>query len=140
MSLSAKGLVFDVSSGEDFYGPDRGYHIFAGRNAQRALALVSLKMEEVENTDISDLDETSINTLNDWIKKYHSKYVHVGYLNDEPMKVSEEREGDNSPDLPNDERQDIINKQKNDDSNDACKEKNKAKYSEKILDTKNAEV
>mmetsp|Transcript_13425 Transcript_13425/g.15740 ORF Transcript_13425/g.15740 Transcript_13425/m.15740 type:complete len:245 (+) Transcript_13425:446-1180(+) len=88
--LSARGLVFDVTLGVDFYGPDRGYHIFAGRNAQRALALVSLKIEDVENTSLEDVDSTGQGTLDDWIDKYHSKYIHIGYLKEENGKKEED--------------------------------------------------
>lgn len=102
MRVPARSLVFDVSSGEDFYGPDRAYHIFAGRNCQRALALVKVKQEEVDNTDLSDLDEENMKTLDDWIKKYHSKYVHVGYLQAEDPGEARKTEPDENIAKPQD--------------------------------------
>ena len=90
----ARSLVFDVTSGEDFYGPERAYHIFAGRNCQRALALVKVKQEEVDNTDLSDLDAENMKTLDDWIKKYHSKYVHVGYLKEDGVETRKDAKGE----------------------------------------------
>jgi len=79
--ISAKGLVFDMSEkGRDFYGPGGGYHLFAGKNAQRALALMSLKHEDVDNTEISDLKESDIKILDDWISKYFDKYTMIGHL------------------------------------------------------------
>lgn len=42
--MSVKGVVFDVTSGEGFYGPGAGYSPLAGRESARALA----KMETTE--------------------------------------------------------------------------------------------
>ena len=44
-----------------------GYHIFAGKECARALALMSLKPEDC-NSDITDLDESKIKILDDWQK------------------------------------------------------------------------
>lgn len=78
--ISAKGFIFDVSSGSGFYGPDCGYNIFAGKNAQRALAKTSLKAEDIVNTSIDDLSVEEKKTLDEWIAKYMQKYSHVGTL------------------------------------------------------------
>ena len=78
--LSAKGFVFDVSTGKSFYGPEGGYHKFAGKNCQRALALTSLNDDDVANTSIDDLEEKDLKTLDDWVKKYMEKYSHMGSL------------------------------------------------------------
>eukprot|EP00924_Labyrinthula_sp_SR-Ha-C_P008072 snap_masked-scaffold_11-processed-gene-2.17-mRNA-1 protein AED:0.05 eAED:0.13 QI:0/-1/0/1/-1/1/1/0/191 len=78
--LAAKGLVFDVSKGESFYGPKGGYHQFSGRNAQRALALTSLQEEDVNNSNLDDLTAEDLKVLDDWIQKYMKKYPHIGYL------------------------------------------------------------
>lgn len=90
--LAAKTLVFDVTTGEDFYGVDRGYHLFAGRNCQRALALVSLKEEDVVNTDLSNIDDKGMVTLDEWITKYHTKYVHVGYLKEQQQQEEQKQQ------------------------------------------------
>mmetsp|Transcript_20282 Transcript_20282/g.37679 ORF Transcript_20282/g.37679 Transcript_20282/m.37679 type:complete len:252 (-) Transcript_20282:61-816(-) len=78
--IAARGYVFDVSSGESFYGPGGGYHLFAGHNAQRALALMSLDVKDVENTNLDDLEEKDLKILDDWITKYFDKYPHIGTL------------------------------------------------------------
>ena len=76
--LCCKNIVYDVTSERDFYGPEGPYANFAGRDASRALALMSLKIEDVENTDLSDLNEEQLNVLNDWERKFKSKYKIVG--------------------------------------------------------------
>ncbi len=76
--LCRKNIVYDVTSAKDFYGPEGPYANFAGRDASRALALMSLKIEDVENTDLSDLNEEQLNVLNDWERKFKSKYKIVG--------------------------------------------------------------
>lgn len=80
--IAARGLVFDVSSGESFYGPGGGYHLFAGHNAQRALALMSLKPEDVVNTSLDGLDPKDLKILDEWIEKYYQKYPLIGTLSD----------------------------------------------------------
>ena len=76
--LCCKNIVYDVTSAKDFYGPVGPYANFAWRDASRALALMSLKIEDVENTDLSDLNEEQLNVLNDWERKFKSKYKIVG--------------------------------------------------------------
>ena len=76
--LCCKNIVYDVTSAKDFYGSEGPYANFAGRDASRALALMSLKIEDVENTDLSDLNEEQLNVLNDWERKFKSKYKIVG--------------------------------------------------------------
>ncbi len=44
-----------------------GYHIFAGKECSRALALMSLKPEDC-NSKLDDLDQSKIKILDDWQK------------------------------------------------------------------------
>mmetsp|Transcript_11409 Transcript_11409/g.12979 ORF Transcript_11409/g.12979 Transcript_11409/m.12979 type:complete len:490 (+) Transcript_11409:262-1731(+) len=78
--VCAKGVVYDVDP--DFYGPDGPYGIMAGRDATRALALVSLEQADIDNTSIGDLSWGDLNTLEEWIAKFEFKYHKVGYLID----------------------------------------------------------
>jgi len=41
--LACGGVVFDVSSGSHFYGPDAPYHVFAGRDGSKSLSTGSLE-------------------------------------------------------------------------------------------------
>eukprot|EP01041_Mallomonas_annulata_P008711 gene8711-17998_t len=69
--IAINGKVLDVSyGGKEHYGADGGYNLFAGKDASRALAKMSFKDEDVNNTDLSDLTETQLKTLNDWEKKF----------------------------------------------------------------------
>ena len=42
-----------MTPGRDFYGPEGPYKNFAGRDASRALALMSLKVEDAENPSLA---------------------------------------------------------------------------------------
>ena len=84
--LGAGDKVYDVSfGGVTFYGPDCGYHRFAGKDASRALAKMSFDPADTENTDTSDLDEKQLKTLADWIKTFQDRkgYPIVGRLGKE---------------------------------------------------------
>ena len=81
--LGALDKVFDVSfGGVHMYGKDGPYQKFAGKDASRALALMSFDPKDLENTDISDLHETKLNVLKDWVKTFEVKkgYPVVGKL------------------------------------------------------------
>lgn len=81
--LGALDKVFDVSfGGVPMYGKDGPYQRFAGKDASRALALMSFDPKDVENTDISDLDEIKVKILGDWVKSFEEKkgYPVIGRL------------------------------------------------------------
>lgn len=84
--IGAGDKVYDMSfGGVTFYGKGCSYNVFAGRDASRALALMSLDPKDAMNPDISDLDEKKIKVLNDWIKTFaeRKKYPVVGTLKKE---------------------------------------------------------
>ena len=95
--LSIFGRVYDVSTGEKFYGKDGKYHIFAGRDVTRALATgclqekclgpktsLSMSSREQEHVDHSDfeLSEKAIKEAKKWLAFFetHDSYKHVGFL------------------------------------------------------------
>ncbi len=81
--LGAHDKVFDVSfGGVEMYGKGGPYNRFAGKDASRALALMSFDPKDIENTDISDLDEKKVKVLMDWVKTFEEKkgYPVVGKL------------------------------------------------------------
>lgn len=81
--IGADDKVFDMSfGGVLFYGPGCSYEVFAGRDASRCLALMSLKEEDALNPDVSDLEEKKIKIMRDWISTFEDrkKYPIVGRL------------------------------------------------------------
>ncbi|KAL7544089.1 hypothetical protein ACHAXR_013539 [Thalassiosira sp. AJA248-18] len=81
--LGALDKVFDVSfGGVPMYGKDGPYNRFAGKDASRALALMSFDPKDAENPDISDLEEKKVKVLKDWMKTFEEKkgYPVVGKL------------------------------------------------------------
>uniref|UniRef100_A0AAV1VNC7 Cytochrome b5 heme-binding domain-containing protein n=1 Tax=Peronospora matthiolae TaxID=2874970 RepID=A0AAV1VNC7_9STRA len=76
--IAVLGEVYDVSRKRDFYGPGEGYHLFAGRDASRALAKMSFEEEDLDSADLSDLSFMDKETLKDWVTKFS---VYNGYPN-----------------------------------------------------------
>jgi membrane-associated progesterone receptor component len=78
--VAVKGKVYDMTRARDFYGPGGPYHVFAGRDASRALALHSTDPKDVENSSLEGLTADELDTLNDFIMTFEAKYPVVGYL------------------------------------------------------------
>eukprot|EP01083_Nonionella_stella_P088806 247740_1 len=81
--VGAGDKVFDMSfGGAAFYGPGCSYHVFAGRNATRCLALMSLEESDAKNPNVTDLDASKIKTLIGWMTSFETKrfYPVVGRL------------------------------------------------------------
>ncbi|KAJ4301454.1 hypothetical protein N0V90_003546 [Kalmusia sp. IMI 367209] len=76
-----QGDVFDVS-GKDTYSPGKNYHVFTGKEPNRALGLSSLKPEDCIS-DYSNLSEKEIQVLNDWHTFFSKRYNIVGRLQPE---------------------------------------------------------
>lgn len=84
--VGAGDKVFDVSfGGVEFYGPKGSYHIFAGRDASRALAKMSFQPEDLDNTSVDDLTDAQRKVLQDWIRTFEGRktYPCVGRLGKE---------------------------------------------------------
>jgi len=80
MLLSIRGVVFDVSTGKAFYGPDGAYP-FAGRECARALAKYSVELEDCSD-DVSNCSLAEMDALRSWEAQFHSKYPVVGRVVD----------------------------------------------------------
>jgi membrane-associated progesterone receptor component len=71
--------VFDVSyGGNSMYGVGKGYHIFAGKDASRALAVMSFEPEHLQSNDLSLLSEEDMQGVLSWEATFLSKYPVVG--------------------------------------------------------------
>ncbi|OWM78855.1 membrane steroid-binding protein 2-like [Punica granatum] len=77
--MAIKGQIYDVSRGRMFYGPGGPYAMFAGRDASRALALMSFDPKDLTG-NIEGLSESELEVLQDWEYKFMEKYVKVGQL------------------------------------------------------------
>lgn len=77
--VAVKGTIYDVSSAANFYGPDGPYGAFAGRDASRALAIMSVKEADVSSS-LEGLTEKQMETLEQWERKFQAKYPVAGRL------------------------------------------------------------
>ncbi|MCJ1226018.1 hypothetical protein MMC12_002667 [Toensbergia leucococca] len=74
--VAIKRTVFDVS-GNAAYAPSGAYHVFAGKDASRALAQSSLKIEDC-TPDYEDLGEKEQTVLDEWFTFFSKRYNIVG--------------------------------------------------------------
>ncbi|KAF2302730.1 hypothetical protein GH714_001515 [Hevea brasiliensis] len=77
--MAIKGQIYDVSSSRMFYGPGGPYSKFAGRDASRALALLSFDPKDLTG-NLEGLSDSELEVLQDWAYKFMEKYVKVGQL------------------------------------------------------------
>ena len=68
--LAIKGRVLDVREGADYYGPDGPYKVMAGRDASKAFAMMSLKLEDA-SADLSGVPAENLKILDDWCARAH---------------------------------------------------------------------
>eukprot|EP00397_Hematodinium_sp_SG-2012_P055214 GEMP01067206.1.p1 GENE.GEMP01067206.1~~GEMP01067206.1.p1 ORF type:complete len:212 (-),score=37.83 GEMP01067206.1:542-1177(-) len=77
--IALQGKVYDVSSRRDLYGEGTGYNRFAGRNATRSFAKVSLDPEDIGSSDLSDCSApANIKALSEFVAKYSATYPIIG--------------------------------------------------------------
>eukprot|EP00047_Mylnosiga_fluctuans_P020114 m.88961 g.88961 ORF g.88961 m.88961 type:complete len:210 (-) comp8388_c0_seq5:154-783(-) len=87
--IALNETVFDVTAGKSFYGPGKGYHCFAGRDASRGLATMEFQARphicgswQTKDTwdDISDLCPADREVLDSWEDRFREKYIVRGRL------------------------------------------------------------
>ncbi|KAH8160738.1 hypothetical protein CIB48_g7513 [Xylaria polymorpha] len=67
------------ANGNKMYQEGGSYHVFAGKDASRALAKTSTKPEDVQ-PEWRDLDDKEKGVLNDWITFFSNRYNIVGLV------------------------------------------------------------
>ncbi|KAE9402910.1 cytochrome b5 [Gymnopus androsaceus JB14] len=83
--LAINGIVFDVTAGRNFYGPNGMYGNFAGRDASRGMAKQSFDIEMLTPVDqpldkLTDLQPDEIENMKGWIEHFSNKYIVCGKL------------------------------------------------------------
>lgn len=83
--LAINGIVFDVTAGRSFYGPNGMYGNFAGRDASRGMAKQSFDIEMLTPVDqpldkLEDLKQDEIENMKGWIEHFSNKYIICGKL------------------------------------------------------------
>ena len=77
--LAVKGVVFDVTSGKEFYGRGAPYNALAGKDSSRGVAKMSLDPADLTH-DTTGLTAKELEALDDVFSKvYKAKYPIVGY-------------------------------------------------------------
>jgi hypothetical protein len=74
--------VFDVTSGRKYYGPEGGYHIFAGRDAADSMYTGCFKVECLKEQNGKPRTPEQQKEVEDWITFYstHKDYFRVGTI------------------------------------------------------------
>ncbi|KAF8966065.1 cytochrome b5-like heme/steroid binding domain-containing protein [Flammula alnicola] len=83
--LAINGIVFDVTAGRNFYGPNGMYGNFAGRDASRGMAKQSFDLDMLTPVDqpldkLTDLKHDEIDNMKGWIDHFSNKYIICGKL------------------------------------------------------------
>ncbi|XP_057626082.1 neudesin [Chionomys nivalis] len=77
--LAVKGVVFDVSSGKEFYGRGAPYNALTGKDSTRGVAKMSLDPADLTH-DTTGLTAKELEALDDvFTRVYKAKYPIVGY-------------------------------------------------------------
>ena len=72
--------MYDVSAAPQLYGPGKTYHCFAGRDATKAFAKVSLEEADIASQDLTDLTPEELRILANWVEKYAGTYPVIATL------------------------------------------------------------
>ncbi|XP_037351770.1 neudesin [Talpa occidentalis] len=77
--MAVKGVVFDVTSGKEFYGRGAPYNALTGKDSTRGVAKMSLDPADLTH-DMTGLTAAELATLEDvFTRVYKAKYPIVGY-------------------------------------------------------------
>ncbi|KAI1182274.1 cytochrome b5-like heme/steroid binding domain-containing protein [Nemania serpens] len=76
--VAIKGKVYDVT-GNKTYEVGGSYHVFAGKDASRALAKMSTKIEDVQ-PEWKDLEDEKKVVLDNWVTFFTKRYNIVGVV------------------------------------------------------------
>ncbi|XP_054857008.1 neudesin [Eublepharis macularius] len=77
--LAVKGVVFDVSSGKEFYGKGAPYNALVGKDSTRGIAKMSLDPADLSH-DTTGLTTEELQSLDETFNNvYKAKYPIVGY-------------------------------------------------------------
>nr|XP_033795653.1 neudesin isoform X3 [Geotrypetes seraphini] len=77
--MAVKGVVFDVTSGKEFYGKDAPYNALTGKDSTRGVAKMSLDPADLTQ-DTTGLTQDELKSLDDIFNNvYKAKYPIVGY-------------------------------------------------------------
>ena len=79
--ISILGEVYDVTGGEEYYGQDNSYHVFAGRDATPCF-VTGVFTEEGSKNDINKVPAKDLVAIEEWKTFYddHETYFKVGVL------------------------------------------------------------
>ncbi|XVF09511.1 hypothetical protein REPUB_Repub07fG0099500 [Reevesia pubescens] len=97
--IAIKGQIYDVSSSTIFYGRGGPYAMFTGRDASRALAMLSFKPDDLTG-NLEGLSEEELTVLEDWEYKFMDKYPKVGRLVPGPAPSNPTQNGDGTSPSP----------------------------------------
>lgn len=77
--LAVLGKIYDVQKGSKHYGPNGGYHFFAGKDGTRAFVTGEFK-EEGLREDVVGLSHQDMLGIEEWMGFYEKEYKFVGFL------------------------------------------------------------
>uniref|UniRef100_A0ABM5FL96 Neudesin isoform X1 n=1 Tax=Pogona vitticeps TaxID=103695 RepID=A0ABM5FL96_9SAUR len=77
--LAVKGVVFDVTSGKEFYGKGAPYNALVGKDSTRGIAKMTLDPADLTH-ETTGLTEEELKSLDETFNNvYKAKYPIVGY-------------------------------------------------------------
>lgn len=83
--LGCRGVVFNMTSNSEAYGPGKGYNAFIGHDASVALAKMEFGDDFMDPSKMhwKDLNKEELDQIDYWVEKFSEKYEIVGYIKDD---------------------------------------------------------